>query len=350
MKRWRCGSALSAHLDFPLEGLLPGNGSAEIFWLIALAFLEAGDRVLVAGPTFGEYARSAQIAGAQVIEVRARAEDQFRPDAGMISGALNRGGFRLAYICNPNNPTGQLLAAAQLAEWASEHPRTLFVIDEAYIAFAGPAAKSVIPLGLPNVLSVRSMTKDYALTGLRLGYAAGPGDIIAALRRVQPPWSVNSLAQAAGAAALQAGLQVQASLELLNRERGPGVRAGAARLHAGSLVGTVFPGKRGKCVPVQGCVAARRGPGPRLRFLWPAGVRAHRRPHPARKSAAAGRHRSRCSHDRSSEPAPGLHPPRADGLEYPAALARTDGYPAQRRRRGPGAGRRAGNSAGLPRA
>jgi histidinol-phosphate aminotransferase len=85
--------------------------------------------------------------------------------------------------------------------WAAVHPHTLFVVDEAYIQFVDGLASAANPR-VGNVLVLRSMTKDYALAGLRLGYAFGPKPVIDALVRVRPPWSVNALAQAAGVAAL----------------------------------------------------------------------------------------------------------------------------------------------------
>lgn len=193
--------ALSERLDWPVDGLLAGNGSAELLWLIALAYLEPGQRVLVVGPTFGEYARAAALAGAAVAEVRARRADGFRPDVRAVTAELAACDYRLAFVCNPNNPTGQTLDLAVLTGWAQAFPRTLFVIDEAYLTFSD-TAHAVFPPGAPNLLALRSMTKDYALTGLRLGYAVAYPEVIAALRRVQPPWSVNAMAQAAGVAAL----------------------------------------------------------------------------------------------------------------------------------------------------
>ena len=109
---------------------------------------------------------------------------------------------RLVFLCNPNNPTGTFVAPDTIAHWATAWPGTLFIVDEAYLTFAAPAP-SVLPVLRDNMLVLRSMTKAYALAGLRLGYAIGAPDVLAALRRARPPWSVNALAQAAGIAALQ---------------------------------------------------------------------------------------------------------------------------------------------------
>ncbi len=88
-----------------------------------------------------------------------------------------------------------------MADWAAAHPETLFIVDEAYLAFAR-GLLSALSLQAPNVLVLRSMTKDFALAGLRLGYALGPAELIESMGNLQPTWSVNALAQAAGQAAL----------------------------------------------------------------------------------------------------------------------------------------------------
>lgn len=203
--------ALAQQLGISLENILAGNGSAELMWLAALAYLDAGQAALVIGPTFGEYARAAGLMGARVDEWRASPENGFAVDNASIQSRLSRQIYRLVFLCNPNNPTGQTLPLEWLAEWAHTYPQTLFVVDEAYIAFC-PAMPSAIGLHLPNLLILRSMTKDHALTGLRLGYAVGDERVIAALSKTRPPWNVNALAQSAGLAAVQDPQHVKESL------------------------------------------------------------------------------------------------------------------------------------------
>jgi L-threonine-O-3-phosphate decarboxylase len=193
---------LARHLDVALDHIMVGNGSAELLWLVALAFLRPGDVVLIVGPTFGEYARAAALMGAQVRYWTAQPEAGFKVCPEAVSQALQQWQPRLAFLCNPNNPTGTHLATDAIAAWARTCPQTLFVVDEAYLAFAA-AASSVLTMALPNILALHSMTKAHALAGVRLGYAVAHPEVIALLARVRPPWSVNALAQAAGIAALQ---------------------------------------------------------------------------------------------------------------------------------------------------
>lgn len=181
--------------------ILVGNGTAELLWLIAMAFVRPGDRVLILNPTFGEYARSVALMGARVVSLRAGEEGCFTLAPETIHASLRSHSPRLAFICNPNNPTGTAFTREIINDFASNHPETLFVIDEAYLQFT-PDLLSCMDLDVQNMLVLRSMTKDYALAGLRLGFTTGPQDLIEALAKVRPPWNVNAVAQEAGLAAL----------------------------------------------------------------------------------------------------------------------------------------------------
>lgn len=206
--------ALSTRLGVSPDRLLAGNGSAELLWLLALAFLRPGDRALVVGPTFGEYARVVALMGAELNTWVARPESGFAVEPEEVAWSLELVRPRLAFLCNPNNPTGAIVPLEIISGWAQSYPQTLFAVDEAYLAFA-PGLRSALTVGADNLLVLRSMTKDYALAGLRLGYAAGHEELIAALGRVRPPWSVNAVAQAAGLAALADEEHLRRSLENL---------------------------------------------------------------------------------------------------------------------------------------
>ncbi len=209
--------SLAAWLGIVSERILPGNGSSELIGLMALAFIRPGDRVLVLGPTFGEYARAARIMGGRVCTWQARESARFAFEPRRIAERLGALRPRLVFLCNPNNPTGAVVAADTIADWARQHRQTLFVIDEAYLPFA-TGLDSALTFARENVVVLRSMTKDFSLAGLRLGFAVGDERLIEILGRVQPPWSVNALAQAAGIAALGDLAHRQRSLERLARD------------------------------------------------------------------------------------------------------------------------------------
>jgi len=211
-------ATLAESLGVSPERILPGNGASELIWLTALAFAQPGCRVLVLGPTYCEYARAVWIMGASVTTWQAREETGFVPEPDAIAGHLDSLRPQLVFLCNPNNPTGTLLPPEMISSWARQNPRTLFVVDEAYLPFAA-GLDSVLDSAGKNVLVLRSMTKDFGLAGLRVGYAVGAEEVIALLRRVQPPWSVNALAQAAATTSLRDLGHRQHTLRQLARAR-----------------------------------------------------------------------------------------------------------------------------------
>jgi histidinol-phosphate aminotransferase len=184
----------------PAEHILVGNGTAELIWLAAHAFLKPGDKVLIAGPTFGEYQRAASTKGAQVTEIRAQ-PPLFLPPLEQMLLNIKQEHPRLVFLCNPNNPTGIFLNSDVVRKLSMAcGSKTILIIDEAYKAFVDGQTYTEVPGD--NCLILRSMTKDFALAGIRLGYIMGNPALIEQIQRYQPAWSVNSLAQAAGIAAI----------------------------------------------------------------------------------------------------------------------------------------------------
>jgi L-threonine-O-3-phosphate decarboxylase len=210
--------ALANHLGISPQQIMPGNGTSELIQLIALAFLRPGQHVLILGPTYGEYERAARMMGADVHIWMANLETGFIFDEDAICSQLKKLPYHLVFLCNPNNPTGQIIPVSALAAWAKAHPKTLFIIDEAYISFA-PHLESAIDIHAENILILRSMTKDYALAGLRIGYVVGTSSAINTLTRIRPPWNVNALAQAAGLAALHDQEYLSCTLSKLQQEK-----------------------------------------------------------------------------------------------------------------------------------
>lgn len=206
--------ALAVHLGFSPQCILAGNGVSELIWLACLAFLRPLDRVLVFGPTFAEYERMAELMRARLQIHLAQEKNRFFLSAAEIRNTIDSWRPRLVFVCNPNNPTGTALDCHLVSKLIKTYPHTLFIVDESFFSFV-PSFASAMDAKRDNVLVLRSMTKDYALAGLRLGYAVGAEELIAALVRVRPPWSVNAVAQAAGIAALRDGEYLRRSLELL---------------------------------------------------------------------------------------------------------------------------------------
>ncbi len=212
-----------------IEGLdarqiLVGNGAVDLIYQVAVAYLRAGDRVLIVQPTFGEYANAAAIMGAEIVALDTRVGAQHAVPLHEINlDALQKvareSNPRVIFLCNPNNPTGTYLECQAIEQLRRACPDTLVVLDQVFVRFVADAWSSREWLPFDNLILLRSLTKDYALTGLRVGYAMASTNTIAALEKVQPPWSVNALAQAAAMAALRDEDHLRTSLAALARAK-----------------------------------------------------------------------------------------------------------------------------------
>ncbi|MBT2583029.1 threonine-phosphate decarboxylase [Planococcus sp. ISL-109] len=174
-----------------------GNGAAEIFTWLAKRY--RNKRVLLVEPAFSEYRSTLESENAQIVEINLQQSNAWKLKIEEVK--KNIGGCDALYVCNPHNPTGRLLEINELAEIA-ELCRGVceLVIDEAFIDFVGEHA-SFIPWlkDYPHVIIARSMTKMYALAGLRLGYVVADSPVIRQLTEGAAHWNVNGLAAVAGA-------------------------------------------------------------------------------------------------------------------------------------------------------
>ena len=194
--------------------ILPGNGSTELIHLLARAYLGPEDTAIIFTPTFGEYAAACRIQGvAPVTLFPPSLEIAERPFHWDIQGALDSITTlrpSVVFLCNPNNPTGVYLRQDEVKNIAEVLRGVgLLALDEAYVPFVEESWDATPLLKLGNVALLRSMTKDYALTGLRLGYMLASEEITERVKSFQYSWSVNSAAQAAGIAALADSEQVK---------------------------------------------------------------------------------------------------------------------------------------------
>ena len=218
----RLREALAVAHDVAPDEVLVGNGSVELIWLLAAVYLGPGDRALVVGPTFGEYEAAVVREGAAVISVVASAAESFELSTERLVEAVHSVAPRVLFLCRPNNPTGWSLAPEALARLLDAAGDALVVVDEAYVDLA-EGVESLLTTGRSGsgrdsrLVVLRSMTKDFGLAGLRLGYLVAQAEVVEAVARAQPPWSVNALAQAAGLAALEDPAHVAAGRRLARR-------------------------------------------------------------------------------------------------------------------------------------
>lgn len=192
-----------------------GNGAAELIHLLVAALSPPAGLVLA--PTFARYAEALRQSGAAVHELPAWPQP---PDAGALSAWLaSAPAGAVVFLCNPNNPTGRLLPD-DLLQVALAQERVWVVVDEAFLEFV-PGAASLLPHAgrHPRLVVLRSMTKLYAIPGLRLGWLAGPPGLMARIARRQVPWAVNGPAAAAGLAALTGPDYATPTQEAVRRAR-----------------------------------------------------------------------------------------------------------------------------------
>ncbi|NLY90379.1 MAG: histidinol-phosphate transaminase [Firmicutes bacterium] len=208
--------ALAAHLGVEPAEIVVGNGCDEIIKLVAEAFFRPGDEVIVADPTFGEYAYATQLMGARLVKVKG---EGLAHDLEKMAAAVTPR-TKAIFICNPNNPTGTMIKRTALEEFLARIPRqVLVIIDQAYFEYV---EDPVYPNGVDykgdgRVLTLRTFSKIYGLAGLRVGYGVGDRELIAYLNRTREPFNVNRPGQLAAVAALRDQAHVVRSLEV-NRE------------------------------------------------------------------------------------------------------------------------------------
>jgi histidinol-phosphate aminotransferase len=200
-----CGALtrrLAAKLGIDPGMAVFGNGGDNCISLVAAAFLDPGDEVIMGDPSFPIYALAAAVPGAAVVRVPLK---DFTHDLDVMRARIGPR-TKLVVVCNPNNPTGTLVNGTALETFIRGLPdHVLLLLDEAYRDFnpdpAYPDGLGFIREGRP-VLSLRTFSKLYGLAGLRVGYLLGDPALIGVLRRVREAFPVSRLAQTAALAAL----------------------------------------------------------------------------------------------------------------------------------------------------
>jgi threonine-phosphate decarboxylase len=196
-------AALAGLHGLPEKMIANANGSTELIYLLPRLIGKPGGRALLVAPTFSEYAHSLELAGWTVAYHCLDPDNGFALDLAAVKAQLTEG-FDLLFFCNPGNPTGRLYSREEIKGLyaACSGAGCFFVLDEAFMDFCEEqSAKQLLPAD-GGWLILRSMTKFFGFPGIRLGYSIAPELVTARVNRLLPPWSVGTLAQAAGLAAL----------------------------------------------------------------------------------------------------------------------------------------------------
>jgi threonine-phosphate decarboxylase len=202
------------------DNVVVGNGSTELIYLFAEAFLEKGDVAAVPAPTFGEYEHAVKKAGKTVRHIKLG--EGFRVDVDAFLREMS--GAAAVFFCNPNNPTSILTPKDELTAIVEEALKedALVFLDEDFLEFVeGEEHLSMIGevAEYPNLFILRSFTKIYGLTGLRVGYGIASEEIIHAMLNAKIPWNVNCLGQAAALAALGDEEHLRKTRALVKKEK-----------------------------------------------------------------------------------------------------------------------------------
>ncbi len=194
--------ALAKRFSLPEGMVVISNGADNLILMIASAFVNEGDEVVMADPTFSVYTNVTQIMGGKPVKVKLK---DFTHDLDTMLRKVTRK-TKLVFVCNPNNPTGTTISLESFNYFLSQLPkRVIVILDEAYGDFVEDA---FYPDGLDyirekrQVIVLRTFSKVYGLAGLRIGFALGREDLVDCLYQVRDPFPVHRLAQVAAVAAL----------------------------------------------------------------------------------------------------------------------------------------------------
>ena len=210
--------AISQYYHVAAEQITLGNGAAELMYI--LCHMLKPKRILVTAPTFSEYESAARAAGAAIEYLYLHPENNFTIDIQAMIKQL--ADIDIVFICNPNNPTGTLLANIQIEQLliAAKTQNTYVAVDESFIDFLqnddAYTCRQLLAQ-YSNLIIFHSLTKFYAIPGLRLGFALANRSLTNLLHSGKDPWNVNTLAQNAGVTALHDHAYQQLSKEFIGK-------------------------------------------------------------------------------------------------------------------------------------
>lgn len=215
-------NAIASHYKgITKDNIVIGNGSTELIYLFADAFMQKGDSAIIPAPSFSEYENAVRKTGATL--KYAKVNENFQVDPARFIQRMNKK-VKVLYFCNPNNPTSILTPIDRLNEIMEEAlgKNILVFLDEDFLEFVENGEEfSLIPKirDFPNLFVLRSFTKIFGLTGLRVGYGIASEEITSIMLNAKIPWNVNCLGQAAAIAALEDKEHLKRTLELVQKEK-----------------------------------------------------------------------------------------------------------------------------------
>ena len=193
---------MSALYGVGRDNLVITRGADDAIDMLVRAFCRPEvDAIAISSPTFAAYAHFARLQGARVIDVPLTDTFDFDPDS-FIRGLRHEENVKLAFICSPNNPTGNEVKPEDVLRVAKELPDSIIVLDEAYLEFSATKSLASEAVSLPNLVVLKTLSKSFGLAGARIGCAIGNPDLIAMAARALPPYPLPSPSVAAALGAL----------------------------------------------------------------------------------------------------------------------------------------------------
>lgn len=210
--------AIGEYWEVPKEGIIVGTGSDQLIQVIANVFIGIEDKVLYPVPSFSMYRDSCIIAGGVAVKYLLDPIDKYEYSSETIIKAYEKEQPKLIYICNPNNPTGNLMPIDEILEVVRYCQKSIVIVDEAYADFCDA---TVIPYveEYPNLLVLKTFSKAYGLAGIRCGYSISSKNLAAAINLARPPYNISSFSQLAAQLVLLQKADIDKNISYLVEQR-----------------------------------------------------------------------------------------------------------------------------------
>ncbi len=216
----RLACSIAGRHGVSAEMIVPANGSTALIHLLPSVI--SGDSAMIVAPAFSEYENGLQKTGWRVSHHILSHKNGFTLDTDRLCSQLSAEKPSMLFFCNPGNPSGRLygIPEIELMLHCCRDAGVTVVLDEAFMDFCGEENSFIRHLPeWHNCIILRSMTKFYAMAGIRLGFAVAPEPVASSIRKHLPPWEVNTIAQYAGIAALDDTAYSEETIRVIGQER-----------------------------------------------------------------------------------------------------------------------------------